>query len=280
MPKPSLLIQSVRDPLFYFLLAGGLLFFFSSVFRSGAEHQIVFTKVDQIGLVRSWQTEFDRLPTESEFDTLANQWIRDELAVREAELLELDRDDPVIRRRLIQKLTYLIEERSVQEITDQDVLTHYEKDPALYTEPATFTFTHYFFSNERRETPEEDAKGALAQLSSGLDIADDPFIQHRNYNRQTYRQISEVFGSQFVVRLTEAARDWSLSAQNDVTWQGPFESSFGFHLVQIQAHTPRRSKDFEGAYEQVAIDLQARRRDTAKDMLFNDLMNRYDVVIE
>ncbi|MEM7664071.1 MAG: hypothetical protein AAF292_17655, partial [Pseudomonadota bacterium] len=95
MPKPSLLIQSVRDPLFYFLLAGGLLFFFSSVFRSGAEQQIVFTKADQIELVRSWQNEFDRLPTESEFDTLANQWIRDELAVREAELLELDRDDPV-----------------------------------------------------------------------------------------------------------------------------------------------------------------------------------------
>ena len=55
------------------------------------------------GFANTWQ----RPPTDAELKGLIDDWIREEIAVREAMAAGLDRDDTVIRRRLRQKLEFL-----------------------------------------------------------------------------------------------------------------------------------------------------------------------------
>ena len=53
-----------------------------------------------IGFSRTWQ----RPPTREELEGLIRDRVREEVYYREAIAMGLDRDDPVIRRRLQQKL--------------------------------------------------------------------------------------------------------------------------------------------------------------------------------
>ena len=55
---------------------------------------------------RTWQ----RPPTETELKGLVDDYVREEIATREALAMGLDRDDTVIRRRLRQKLEFLVED--------------------------------------------------------------------------------------------------------------------------------------------------------------------------
>ncbi|MEM6415817.1 MAG: peptidylprolyl isomerase [Pseudomonadota bacterium] len=269
-----------RDPLTYFLLVGALLFIASTMFETNPQKQIVFTKADQIALLQKWQNDFDRPPTQEEFDVLVKRWVREELALKEALAMELDQDDPVIRRRLIQKLEYITGEQAIQNITNDDLLTFYKADPSRYTVPETLTFTHYFFSNDRRATPKDDAHAALIQISSGATVVGDPFIQQRNHYDKTYQQISEVFGPQFADKLFDVAAKQSAGRGITTQWDGPFESSFGYHLVQLQAYDPGRTETFEEARERVLIDYQATWKGKAKDDLFDRLVAEYELVVE
>lgn len=270
----------LRDPLFYFLLAGGLLFVASPLFDSDPDKRVVLTKADQIELVRKWQKDFDRLPIQSEFDTLADRWVRDELSVREAIAMELDRDDAVIRRRLIQKLEYLVEERALEGRTEEALIAFYQSQSSRYVRPATFTFTHHFFSDVRRAAPKRDAEVALVRIGESSEVIGDPFIQHRNYHANTYRQISEVFGVHFADWLVRIAEQDFVQDTTALNWNGPAQSSYGYHLVQLQAYAPARRESFEEAYDRIVSDYQAERRNHAKDQLFEELLNKYDVVLE
>ncbi len=101
----------LREPLVHFLLLGALLFLFST-WKSGpsSSGKIVVTRarIEQLatGFARTWQ----RPPTQRELTGLVEDYIKEEVYVREAIATGLDRDDTIIRRRLRQKLEFLTED--------------------------------------------------------------------------------------------------------------------------------------------------------------------------
>ena len=101
-----------REPLVQFLAIGALLFaiFLWRDGRGSGSNRIVITpgQVDTLvaGFARTWH----RPPTESEFKALMDELLREEVATREAMALGLDRDDAVVRRRLRQKLEFVVED--------------------------------------------------------------------------------------------------------------------------------------------------------------------------
>jgi len=103
----------LREPLLHFLALGAALFlyFHWSGGGSGAEGtRIVITpgRIEHLtaGYTRAWR----RPPTDAELKGLIDDWVREEIAVREAMAAGFDRDDTVIRRRLRQKLEFLVED--------------------------------------------------------------------------------------------------------------------------------------------------------------------------
>ena len=102
----------LHEPLAHFLVIGALLFLVFE-WRGGSRPgsgRIVITpgQIDTMAatFARTWQ----RPPTELELKGLVDDHVRMELATREAMALGLDRDDTIIRRRLRQKLEFLVED--------------------------------------------------------------------------------------------------------------------------------------------------------------------------
>ena len=102
----------LREPLVHFLALGALLFLFFE-WRGGSgpgSSRIAITPglIEHLtsGFARTWQ----RPPTDAEIKGLIDDYVKEEIATREALGMGLDRDDTIIRRRLRQKLEFLVED--------------------------------------------------------------------------------------------------------------------------------------------------------------------------
>ena len=108
-----------REPLVYFLLAGAALFYVSGFVDSSADdYRIELTPSDLTRLADQWEAQMGRPPSTSELNGLTEQWIREEIFYREAMRLSLDENDVIIRRRLVQKLTFLTEDIAIFNSSD------------------------------------------------------------------------------------------------------------------------------------------------------------------
>ncbi len=112
---PARVRRFLREPLVHFLAIGAALFLLFS-WRSGpggaASGRIVVTRARVAALTASFQLTWQRPPAPEELKGLIEGWVREEAAVREAAATGLDRDDPVVRRRLQQKVESLASDRA------------------------------------------------------------------------------------------------------------------------------------------------------------------------
>jgi hypothetical protein len=100
-----------REPLIHFLVIGTglfLLFELTQPPRGDMPERIVVSNSQVEQLDAQFSRTWLRPPTTAEFTGLIDNFVRDEVYYREALALGLDRDDPFIRRRMRQKLEFLL----------------------------------------------------------------------------------------------------------------------------------------------------------------------------
>lgn len=288
--------RALREPLLYFLLVGAALFAVTDLLGRNDGHRIVVSDADRARLSDQWRAQMGRAPTESQLQALIDQWIREEVYYREALAMGLDDDDVIIRRRLAQKLTFLTEDMATEDPPDEDTLRAYYKAHAdRYAEPARFSFSHRYFSDDRRSDAEADARRALAGLNAaqtgashrrpatavtvsmasaadtavtGAD-AGDPFMLQHDYVARSRREIAELFGNEFAAALVELPPG---------SWQGPVQSAYGWHLVRVDQQLPPRQPDFDQVAQQVTADFREDQRRRANEDYYQSLLRRYEIV--
>ena len=158
----------LREPLVHFLLLGGLLFLFFEWRGSGGptSSRIVITPglVEHLasGFARTWQ----RPPTDAELKGLIDDYVKEEIATREAVGMGLDRDDTIIRRRLRQKLEFLVEDAaSSAPPTDAELQAWLDEHPQSFRAEPQLAFRQVYVSPERRgASAATDAEKLLARL--------------------------------------------------------------------------------------------------------------------
>ena len=264
-----------REPLIWFLLAGAAVFLLERT-TAGAE-QIILTDTEIGRIQDQWQAQMGRPPTDKEMAGLLAQWQREEVYYREAKRMGLDDNDTIVRRRLVQKLTFLTEDIATAEPPTEDELqSYYNANPERYTEPTRFTFTHRYFSNDRREDAQTDAAAALETLppaDRATRTADvpggDPFLLQRDYAERSARQISDLFGAQFAQAMPTLPVG---------TWSGPVQSAYGSHLVYVIERIPSHLQPYEDVATKVASDFKLEQRQKANDAYYEQLVDRYEIV--
>ena len=121
----------IREPFIHFLLLGAAIFLAYHFLSARADNQpgkIVITQGDITSMVIGFSRTWQRPPTREELDGLIRDRVREEVYYREAVAMGLDRDDPVIRRRLQQKLQFVTDDVAAPaEPTDAE-LSEYLKD--------------------------------------------------------------------------------------------------------------------------------------------------------
>ena len=156
---------------------------------------------------------------------LVDDYARDEVLFREAMALNLDNNDQIIRRRLIQKMDYLAQGfyDEAEPLTEQDLRDYYADNQQDYKKAAEATFTHVFISTQNR--PSEEAQAMADKLLDQLNAGQVPFenasrygerfLYNRNYVNREDDEISSHFGGYFQQAV------FALSAGEQ--WQGPVQ---------------------------------------------------------
>ena len=272
---PDRLPRWLRDPLVVFVLLGVGVFALDGWLAGGesARPVIEITPDEVDGLRARWIAQWGRAPTEAELQTLVDQAVDEEILYREAQRLGLDRDDAIVRRRLAQKLTFILEDAGETGPPSQaEVEEYYAGHAERYRRPGRTTFDHVFLSGDSRTDPAGDAAALLDRVRAGDDDGwqrlGDPFMLARTYVDRSDQEIAGLFGRVFA----DAVAGLPVGG-----WNGPVDSTYGVHLVRVKGRTPSRAPALAEVRDRVTADLHEDRRRERSRAAYQELRDAYEV---
>jgi hypothetical protein len=209
---------------------------------------------------------------------LVEEYVHEEILYRTALASGLDKDDTIIRRRLVEKMDFLAQGVGSETPPENDLKQYFQLNRQRFAIPAQVAFEHIYFSTARRgEAAGNDARSSLGSLNSRPISAakrmslGDPFMLQREYPLQTEQQTKELFGSEFAYRLFQLKPD---------LWAGPLRSAYGVHLVRILRKLPQRLPEFAEVRNRVLNDFQNERLRVANQAFYQNLRKGYRVEVD
>jgi hypothetical protein len=267
-----------KEPLFHFLIIGALIFVVFSIVNKNeltvSGNKIVVTTAEIERLSGNWSKKWNRPPTETELKGLVDSYVKEEVYYREALALGLDQDDAILRRRLMQKMEFLSNDLAELNTPDESALNKYFLDnQEKYKLPARVSFTHIYFSLEKRGAKTfEDAKNVMSQLNDlSTPEKGDSFMLQYDFVQETPFEVERLFGTSFAEQL------FTLETN---AWQGPIESGYGLHLVRISEKIDSRMPELLSVIDKVRTDLMFERRQKMNKEIYEKFKERYEIVIE
>ena len=262
----------LKEPLVHFVVAGALLFavyaWLDRDIRTDDEPRAIrVTAAEVEWLAGIWARQWGRPPDQQELRGVVTDYLKEQLLAREALELGLDVDDTVVRRRLAQKMEFLVEDTIRFAEPDEAALrTLYAAEGARYVTPARVSFTQGFFRTATR------AEQGLAELvrDANAEVGDRTLLDS-DYVRVDERTVASVFGAEFAAQVL---------ALEPGAWQGPIASAYGFHLVRVGARESSAARPFEDVREQVLEEWRYLERAKAEERFFAALLDKYELVVD
>lgn len=261
------MISWLKDPVTSFVIAGTAIFLLSGMFSDSEISKVIeLNDADVQRLSGNWRMQRSREPSAEELQDIVERFVQDEVYFRESQRLGLDVNDAIIRRRLVQKLTFLTEDiASIQPLNTADIQKFFDENIEAYREPARISFTHRYFSSERRENAQADARTAL-----DTNVKGDPFMLQNNYTDRTLGQIRGFLGDEFAEALDKL--------EPSEAWQGPIKSAYGWHTVKVHKVTDSFIPELAAITDRVAADAAVEVRSNASETYYQELKGRYEII--
>lgn len=263
----------------HFVLLGGLLFVVHTAIDDGGGREgrapIVVNPEFVEGLAADHARRTGTAPDAEVTEGLVRDFVREEALVREARRRGLDRGDPIVRRRLVQKMEFLLEGTvQVPEPTEAELREHLEQHPDDFRRPPRVGFTHVFFSRDRRDDPEAEARRVLRALQDANPPPErapergDPFLLGADQAPRAVERLGDTFGRAFADAIAELPEG---------RWRGPIESAQGWHLVRVTERTPGGLPSFDQVRDRVRAAVLQQRREAAYRDALDELLARHPV---
>jgi hypothetical protein len=271
-------MKLLREPLLHFVAIGALLFAAYAAFdRSddmgqAAPPAVHLTAADAEWLKGMWTRQWGRLPTDEELKGLIAAHLKEEVLAREARALQLDMGDTIVRRRLAQKMTFLLDDtiRTAQP-SDADLRILHEARPDFAQAPRRVSFSQIFF---RREQGNDRARMSLAALSDSAALPDehgDRLLLGDTFADQDEQALASLFGTGFARTVMTLPVG---------PWAGPVESSYGLHLVKVTEVAPATALPFTAVRERLTEEWRRQRQESANAQLYEGLLRKYRIVAD
>ncbi|MEN9685857.1 MAG: hypothetical protein RLZZ28_1643 [Bacteroidota bacterium] len=268
----------LKQPLFHFFFIGALLFALYYLVNPAPNNRetIVINDEQLTRLQLVFEKEWNRKPTEEELKGLLTRYIQQEVYYRKALRMHLDENDEIIRRRLEQKLRFVTNDMAnLVEPNAEDLQKFYAANKSRYLEPKKYSFTHIFFSPDKRKNPEEDARRVLKSLPPLPDNNPAEWIKKGDL----FPFASEV-DSLSAKELDQSMGD-GFSAKLDTMpigkWVGPVVSGYGSHLIFIKEIKVPAEKNFSLIRESLLRDYQYQLQNDYNTRLFNEFRKDYTI---
>lgn len=278
-PSPASIPRLLKDPLLHFAALGLALFVGFMLLNDPqtSAQTITVSTAQQEQLVAAYTRVWRRPPNTQEFKGLLDDWVREEIANREAIAMGLGANDLVVRQRLRQKYESFMEQMAASlEPGDAELRAWYLTRASDYRADARYTLRQRFFSNDRRDDARGDAKMALQGINKDNAEIDtelgDPLAaipERFENNRET--EIGNRLGTAFAQ---------SLEGLPQGRWSGPIPSAYGFHLVYLESAQASTQPDLDLVKNAVLRDWRAQQISEATERLYAGLLKRYDIDIQ
>lgn len=289
----------IQEPLLHFLLVGALLFVVygyvgdqSEAIDSSRRIVVNDDRLLEYLQLRSKTVSPDNVRKQmesmsgQELALVVESFVREEALYREAKALGLDEKDVGVRQRMVRQLEFINQGmlNAAIELGEDDLREFLANNEQRYVEPPTITFTHVFFSSDRRGKDEASQKAiaTLRELKSDPDGSPVPFhrapgygdrfLYRQNYVKQELDEIRSHFG--------EAMQQAVFAIQpSDQQWHGPFESLYGFHLVMVTRKSDQRVPEFDEIRKRLEADTYQAKLDQQIRDLEKAVVEGYDIEI-
>ena len=259
----------LREPLLHFLVLGAAIFGLFSALGEGpaptVADRVEVTAEDADRLAGQFEATWRRPPTEDELSSLIDEEIRTEVLAREAMALGLDRDDAVIRQRLAEKMTFVLESAADTAMaTDTALAAHLAAHPDRFARGALVSFEQMPL---RPDVPAEAVQAAVRAGTFAEGLAANSLLPDRL--APSPRQVVDAtFGAGFfdaVAAETPGPRPVAL------------KSAFGTHLVRVLSVEPAGVPPLEEIRDAVERDWRATRRAEILEERLDALLGRYEI---
>ena len=209
-----------------------------------------------------------RALTDTERQRLLEDWVDQEVLVREAYRRGLDRGDGVIRHRLVEKMRALLAEKP-KEPSREELLAFYRENEERYRSPARVSLEHVFVGRSDAAARAR-LEALLPQLRGGADFRrmGERFWLGPTLEAVTATELGRVLGD-------DGAK--AVFALDPGTWTGPIASIRGLHLVCVTERRPSEAAPFEAVAGAVREDwYEWRERETLRFRI-EELKKRYRI---
>lgn len=274
-------LKVLRDPFLHFVVAGVVLFGSYELIGRGetnppATDPVHIGEGDIRWLKETFANQWKRPPTEDELRGLVAAFLEEQLFAREAQALGLDQNDTIVRRRLAQKLEFLIDDASrIVEPSDAELRRFYDTNADRFLAEARVSFTQLFFNPEKRQHAESDARAALVSISGtgadGASTMGDPILLENEFHGVDEQTVSKMFGADF-------AR--AIFLLKPGSWAGPVKSAYGVHLVRVTESSPATLRPFEKDRPKILEEWRHQQETEAKAVYLRKLREKFGVVID
>jgi hypothetical protein len=202
--------------------------------------------------------------------------LEDEVLYREALRLGLDREDGVVRQRLVQKTLFLAEELGAtwQPPTQEELQAFHAAEPERWQQPLSLRLIHVYASEQRGpwlESLREQVLAADATAPESAPALGEPFPLSRKLPLSSLTELEQAFGGDFARAVSELPPG---------TWSQPVRSKYGWHLVKVLERREPAPAPYEQVRERVAFQYVLERRRRATSEWLRQAFSRYRVEVE
>lgn len=254
--------MSRRDPLWWMLLGGGLIFATGWVFESRNGSTVELSTVVRDALVSDREATIGRPLTAREIRRLEQSWLTDELLFREAIAAGIHLSNDEVRREIIDLMRFRVS-GSLPQPTPEELVAHYADHLDQYRSEESLWFEQVFFKDQPAA-----GSAQLAALLAGEALVGDDFPQGQRFPGYSRSILNRLFDPTFVNAL------WDLPLNQ---WSGPLNSSRGWHFVRISQRLGSRQLPFAAVESQVEGDYLARYIEAATDRFLTEQRGRYRI---
>lgn len=262
----------LQEPLLHFLLLGLLLFAFnawrgSSMPAEGDSRSVRIGEDDVRWLQETWLRQWHREPSGPELRGMVRDYLEETLLAQEALEMGLEKNDTIIRRRLAQKLEFLVQDTArLVDPGEVELNRFFEERRTRYQTPARVWFTQLYFGSE------DAARKALARLDSRRpDELGEQSLLARDHIRADRQELAGQFGDEFAAAVFELEVG---------SWQGPLASAYGFHLVRVSSVEAAQPSSLTEVRGRVLEEYHREQRVRAKELFYSALLKKYEVVAD
>ena len=266
----------LTEPLVHFFILSLLFFGVYEILNPGsADDQLKVINISKgrvAQLRQMFYKTWSHLPTEEELDKVIELFALEEIYAREGRSLGLHKDDEVIRSRLRQKMTFMIEDMSALQIPSDDQLKEmYQKKKMKNTDTYKYSFTQVFISaDQKQDVIQKKIAKIKSNFAKGQVGGGDNSLLPNHMELAEAFQIDRHFGQGFTRNLEEGAIG---------KWNGPFLTGLGYHFVRVDKKGPIAFLKFSKMKTRLLTQWRIAKRKTYKADFEKALLERYKIKI-